>query len=402
MLSKNTTLTIVTKFIILLANFALVVFTTQIWGSEGRGEIALVFANISIITIFSNIFCGGTIAYHVPRQQRDFLLSLSLAGGILISLSGAVILSALFGSTHFWPLFLISLLISLTTTISVYWLGKNNIKNYNVLTLLGPLLIIISIAALYFIFNRTNLSSIYHAYYLGTGSLLVIGIAGLALNDSFKLPEISFAGIKSIFTYGIKNEFSYFIQFLNYRLSYYFIAKLLGLAELGIFSIVVSISEAVWIISRSMSVIHFSNVVNSDDQLKNRKETIVFARQSFWISLLILSTSVLIPQSIYQLIFGNEFGDVKKFILYLLPGSLAIAVSNLYGNYFSGTGKQKILINKSLLGLAATLILVPLLMKKYQLTGVCISLNVSYILSSLYLWYKFRNEEELTQKDTID
>ena len=86
MLSKNTTFTIGSKFIILLANFALVVFSTQRWGSEGRGEIALVIANISIITIFSNIFCGSTIAYHAPRLQRDFLLAVSLAGAIIISI----------------------------------------------------------------------------------------------------------------------------------------------------------------------------------------------------------------------------------------------------------------------------------------------------------------------------
>jgi O-antigen/teichoic acid export membrane protein len=281
---------------------------------------------------------------------------------------------------------------SLTAAISNYWLGKNDIKNYNVLTLLSPLLILISIASIYFIFNKTTLSSIYQAYYFGTGSVLIIGISGLALKDSIKLPAVSYAGLKSILSYGINNEFNYFIQFLNYRLSYYFIAKLLGLAQLGVFSIVVSISEAVWIISRSMSVIHFSNVINSDDQLKNRHETNVFVKQSFWISLILLSISALIPGSVYQFIFGNEFGDVKKFILYLLPGILAIAVSNLYGHYFAGNSKMKILRNKSLIGFVATLILLPLLIKKYQLTGVCISLNISYLLSSLYLFLSFRKD----------
>ena len=141
-----------------------------------------------------------------------------------------------------------------------------------------------------------------------------------------------------------------------------------------------------------MSAIHFSNVINSDDQLKNRHETTVFIRQSFWISLLLLSVSVLIPGSLYQFVFGKEFLEVKKFILYLIPGTMAIAVSNLFGHYFAGNGKLNIVRNKSLLGLAATIVLLPFLVKKYQLTGVCISLNVSYILSSLYLWYYFRRE----------
>jgi len=392
MLSKNTTLTIVTKFIILLTNFALVVFSTRIWGSEGRGEIALLFANISIITIFSNIFSGSTIAYHAPKQNHESLFTISFVGVIFTSLAGSIIFSALFGSRYFLNLFLIALLMSLITTISSFWLGKNNIRNYNIITLLSPVFVVVSLFILFFIFHKSSLDTYFRAYYFGTGMVMIIGIAGLILNKPFKLAEIRFAGIKSLITYGIKNEFNYLIQFLNYRLSYYFIAKMLGLAELGVFSIVVSISEAVWIISRSMSAIHFSNVINSDDQLKNRHETIVFARQSLGISLLILSASVLIPRSFYQFIFGNEFGEVKKFIILLLPGIVAIATSNLFGHYFAGVGKLKILRNKSIVGLVATATLLPILINKYQLTGACISLNISYLLSSLYLWHKFRKE----------
>lgn len=392
MLSKNTTFTIGTKFIILLANFVLVVLSTRIWGSTGRGEIALVLANVSVITIFSNIFCGSSIAYHTPRLQRDFLLVTSFSGAGFISLSGALIFSAWFGFNNFAPLFLISLLMSLAAAISSFWLGKNKINAYNLITLLSPVCIVIFLIVLYFFLNEKGLNTYYHAYYAGTGATLLAGIAGLMIYEKFRVPEINFEGIRSIFSYGIRNEFNYLIQFLNYRLSYYFIAKLLGLAELGVFSIAISVSEAVWIISRSMSAVHFSNVINSDDQLKSRHETVAFMKQSLWISLLVLSLSVLIPRSVYQFIFGDEFGQVKKYIILLLPGILSIAVSNLYGHYFAGTGKLKILRNKSLIGLAATIILLPLLIKKFGLTGVCISLNVSYILSSLYLWYMFRKE----------
>jgi O-antigen/teichoic acid export membrane protein len=248
---------------------------------------------------------------------------------------------------------------------------------------------------MFFGFHKSALNVYFRAFYLGTSMVLILGIAILILEKPFKVSEIRSQAIKSILSYGTYNEFNYLIQFLNYRLSYYFIAKMAGLAELGVFSVVVSISEAVWIISRSMSAIHFSNVINSDDQQKSRRETIVFARQSFIVSLLVLSIVVLIPRSLYQLIFGNEFGDVKKFIILLLPGIIAIAVSNLFGHYFSGRGKLKILRNKSIIGLIATIAFLPILLYKYQLTGVCISLNISYLLSSLYLWFIFHKEGQM-------
>jgi O-antigen/teichoic acid export membrane protein len=167
---------------------------------------------------------------------------------------------------------------------------------------------------------------------------------------------------------------------------------MLGLTQLGIFSIVVSASEAVWIISNSMSTVHYSNVINSDDRIKNRHETVVLAKQTFLISAAILCISVLVPRSVYEFVFGNEFGDVRKLIIFLIPGIISVAVSNLYDQYFAGVGKLKILRDKSLIGLAAFLVLLPLLIKKYDLAGACISMDVSYILSSLYLWFRFRKE----------
>jgi O-antigen/teichoic acid export membrane protein len=392
MLSKNTLFTIITKSGILLLNFALVVFSTRLWGSQGRGEIALIIANISIITIFSNVFCGSTVAYHASRFRRGSLMSLSFTGAIFVSLAGAVVFSLLFKSGSFLPLFLIALFLSLTNSVSSWWLGRNDINKYNLLTLLNPLLILVVLVILYFLCNQTSLNTYFTAYCTGLGLVFLYGIYGLFRNNWIETSEIAPADTKSILTYGLNNEFNYLIQFLNYRLSYYFIATILSLSSLGLFSIVVSISEAVWIISRSMSAVHFSNVINSDDQLKNKNETIAFAKQSLVISVVILLAGILIPDHIYQLVFGNDFTGIRKLLLYMAPGIVAIAVSNLYGHYFAGTGKLKILRNKSLLGLAVSLILLPLLTKKYQLTGACISMDVSYIVSSFYLWYVFYKE----------
>jgi O-antigen/teichoic acid export membrane protein len=395
MLSRNTTITIAAKSLILLVNFALVVFSTHIWGSTGRGEIALVMANISIITIFSNVFCGSTIAFHAPRLERDFLLIVSLTGALLLSLTGAALCALIVGFNYFVILFLISLLLSLTTAVSSYWLGKSNFTNYNLLTLLLPLFILISLSVFFFIFKKTSLSTYFNAYLIGSGMVLIIGIASLVKVNQFKVPDINVQGIKNIFNYGLNNEINSLIQFGSSRMSYFFIASLLGLAQLGIFSIAISISEAVWVISRSMSAIHFSHMLNSNDHLKNQNETQVLARQNLWISLLVLLIAISIPASVYQFIFGKEFGEIKKFILYIIPGIIAVSVSNIYDQYFSGIGNLKIIINRSIIGLLLTLVLLPVLITKFQLTGVCISLNVSYISSLFYIWSKFKNERKL-------
>lgn len=392
MMSRDTLLTILSKGLTLLVNFFIVVFTARIWGSEGRGEIALVIANVSIIAIFGNIFCGSTVAYNAPVRQRELLLTISLAGAILTSAAGAAVFSLFFRNGYFIPLLLISFLVSMNSAIAAYWLGKREIIKYNLLSLLGPSLILGILILLYYIFGKTNLDTYFKAYYIGYGTLLLLASVSLARERSFTKPDFMLSDLAGTLSYGLKNEFNNLLQFLNYRLSYYFILFLLGLNELGIFSIAVSITEAVWIISRSMSAVHFSNVINSEDRVRSVDEAILYARQSFLISILILAIAFILPDKLYSLVFGVEFPGLRKLIMYLATGIIAVAVSNIFDHYFSGIGRLNLLRNRSFIGLAVTILTLPLMLKKFQLTGACIAVDLSYIFSSLYLWIMFRKE----------
>ena len=96
------------------------------------------------------------------------------------------------------------------------------------------------------------------------------------------------------------------------------------------------------------------------------------------------------PESVYVFIFGSEeFASVKYILLLLSPGILAIAVTNVYGNYFSAIGKLKILIIKSAVGVVFTVILSVILIPRLQITGACIFNAVSYIVSSTILVIAF-------------
>ncbi|MCF8374087.1 MAG: hypothetical protein K9H64_20865 [Bacteroidales bacterium] len=393
MLTKKTTLTIASKLVILFVNFILIVLQTQLWGSEGKGEIALVIANIALINIIANMSCGSTIAFHAPRMNREELLLMSFIGALALSLAGTLVFSFVLGFTYFKHLLVISVFMSLGNAITLYWLGKENIKWYNLLTLLAPVAILGFLFILYYLAGFHTVNAYFYAYYLGYGCIILIGLISLSFKQSFKWPVLSLAGFRKIMLYGFNNELNYFIQFLNYRLAYYFIEEWLGKSPLGVFSVAVSIAEAIWVVSKSMSVIHFSSVVNNPDQNDNIRRTKISARQSLWISLAVVVAMVLTPQSLFVYIFGSDFIEVKQYTIYLVPGIIAIAVSNLWGHYFAAVGKLNILRDKALVGLAATLVLSIILIPKYQLVGACITINVSYVLSSLYLWVLFLKEK---------
>ncbi len=392
MLSRETIFTIITRTVVLITNFALVVISTHLWGDEGRGLIALIIADVSIIVILNNISAGGTLAFHTPKFDRDKIFSIAYPGALITTIIGAVIFSFIQGFNYFQYLFGIALLISFATTASVYWLGKKNIKLYNTFTLLPPVLILAFLLILYYIVGNTNVEIYFYSYFLSYGTVWITGLFTIFKSSGFRFGfDVKLS--KSIFLYGFKSELSYFIQFLNYRLSYYFISAWLGLALLGVFSVAIAITEAVWVVSKSISAIHYSNIINSDEPLKRIKMTEKAALNSFAVSLLALIVLFFIPETFFTFVFGDKFAGVKMLTIYLFPGIIAIAVSNIYGHYFSGIGKMRILIVKSSIGLAVNAIFLFLLLKQYELTGACITLDIAYIASSAYLFIMFHKEK---------
>jgi O-antigen/teichoic acid export membrane protein len=147
------------------------------------------------------------------------------------------------------------------------------------------------------------------------------------------------------------------------------------------------------VVSKSISAIHYSNVINTGNPLQRIKMTEKAALNSFVISVLALIVLFFIPETLFTFVFGEDFVGVKALTIYLFPGIIAVAVSNIYGHYFSGIGKMRILIIKSSIGLVATAIFLFLLLRKYGLTGACITLDIAYIASSTYLYIMFLKEK---------
>ena len=389
MLLNKSLLTIFSKTAILLTNFLLVVITAQIWGSEGRGEIALIMANIAIIIIFNNISSGSTIAFNATKVNKFELLSTSFLGTLTTSVVGSILFSLFYGFDNFKHLLIISILTSLSNSLSLYYLGIKKIKWFNLLTFLNPISVLIFLFIIYYWVNITNINAFFYAFYLGYGIVLLIGFYNLFISKNVIFSLINKNNLKNILKYGFNNELSNLFQFLNYRLSYFFIAEIIDLQSLGVFSVAVAVAEATWIISKSMSTILFSEILNSKIRAKNLELTVKFAKQNFGFSVALSVVLFFIPNSIFIFIFGDNFIEVKTITTYLIPGIIFIATSNIFGHYFSGIGKLHILKNKSYYGFITTLITSIIFIPKYGILGACISLNASYLISSVYLFNMF-------------
>jgi O-antigen/teichoic acid export membrane protein len=376
-----------------------VVFSTQLWGKEGRGMISIIIADMSIIAIINNILGGSSINYFTPKIGFEKLIIPAYIWIFFISFFGTLLFYISQPQISFTILAGLTILNSLFTVNLLVFASKQNFKLYNIFSLLLP---IITLGLMFFFEYVLILKSYFSYLYSYCITLCILWIASLyyiSVKLHWKKVNFSIKSITQVITYGWQTELSSLIHFINYRISYFLILYYSGIGSVGVYSTAIAIAEAIWIIVSSISTIQYSQIVNNHENSINL--SINYAKLSFYLSLSVALILVIIPAQFYVFLFGSGFTQIKNVIYLILPGILSMSISNIYGHYFSAIGKTKVLIYKSIIGLLFTFILSPLLLPRYGIYGACIVTSTSYIVSSLYLFICFYRQIPFSIDDLI-
>ncbi|MDH6251390.1 O-antigen/teichoic acid export membrane protein [Chryseobacterium sp. H1D6B] len=391
--------TFISRFLILILSFGLVIYSTNMWGSAGKGTISIVIANTAVIGFLSNVFAGSSISYFASKYKTENVLMYAYLWSIIVGITVPLIFSFYIQQEYLIYLIGLSVLSSLLSANINLFIGRKNIQMFNLYTILQQAVHILFIAAFVYLFRITEVTTFFIAQICSYGFLFLI--SSFQLLYRCDLSNISFSKdvLKSMFVYGWKSQLSAFIQFLNYRLSFYFLEYFQGIAVVGIFSIGVTFSEAIWTISRSLAVILYSDVVNSNDSQESIEKTKTSIKITFLITILSLLGILMVPAQLYTLIFGKDFNQTKEIILLLSPGIVAIAVSNIVGFYFAGINELGVLNVKSIAGLVFTVAFSFYAVPNWGIYGACLVTTLSYCLSSAILFRKFYQSTEFRVKD---
>lgn len=371
------------------------------WGSEGKGVISIVIADLTIISFFANIFVGSSMSYFASKFKTEEILPFAYLWSVLVGILIPVIFSFNHALEYSDYLIALSVLSSLLAANVNLFVGQQNIKMFNVYTVLQQIIHIVFIIIIVYLVKITSVNSYFIAQISCFGLLFLI--SAFQVLKQCKFSEISLSkkiGVK-LFDYGWKTQLSAFLQFLNYRLSFYFLEYFKGIVSVGIFSVGIAFSEAVWTVSRSLSVVLYADVVNNADSNIAIEKTKVSLRISFLITLLFIIVMLLIPAELYSMIFGKDFSQTKEIILFLSPGILAIAVSNIIGYYFAGINKLRILNVKAIIGLIFTVVSSLYIIPKWGIRGACMVTSISYCISSAILFWRFYQLTEFHIQDFI-
>jgi len=371
--------TLLARILVLVSSFGLVLISSILFGAEGRGNISLNITDAALVAIFSNILSGSSAMFYFNKLSAGKVFYTALFWILICSSIGSGILS-LIHSSPFLLLFFLSLALSFHALVFNQLFASQKFIKGNVLTLLVQVTFLLALIP-FWIFDY----SIHWEMYFVLQILIWFSVSFIFLTPS-KIDVVSFSELKAIFTYGFKNELSFFFQFFSYRLSYFFIFCYLGVSSLGVFGVMVGIAESVWIISKSFSSVAFAKQLQDEDISVSIERINYYLKLSLVLSFFALLILLLIPENVYNFIFTKEFLGLKEILWVISPGILAMSGSTVIGHFFAAHNRQRVLIYKSLAGVLVTLILTPVMLNVYGIWGAAMAMSISYLVSSFILF----------------
>ncbi|MBL4755043.1 MAG: polysaccharide biosynthesis C-terminal domain-containing protein [Flavobacteriales bacterium] len=380
------------QFLSGILTLVIVVLTARELGTDGRGVISLLILNISLVLMFSGFVGGGALVYLTPRENFGRLLVAAYFWAIIaaISVSATLTITGLSPEKFTLHLFCLSLINAFNGVNTNLLIGQERLHQRNFSIFFQ---VLVQLIVFYGILQQSGERSVYsyiQALYVAYLTSFVLSSFFL-LKKKKRIVSQSFGTVlKSLFSYGLYTQIGGFVQLLNFRFSYYMLEKYHGVSVLGVYSTGVSLIEALWIISRSISLVLYSRISNAQDDDYSRVLTIKLIKFAIVLTAFCLVPLLLIPTDIYIMIFdGESFAEIKLVFLYLGIGTVMFSASAMLSAYLSGTGQFKVNTKASLIGLTATIALGFWLIPDYEMLGAGLTASVSYFITVSYQIHQF-------------
>jgi O-antigen/teichoic acid export membrane protein len=381
-------------------NFLIAIVISQFLGPEGKGEQGIILATIAFVLVFSHLVGGATLVYLIPRYKPSLLVFPSYFWSIIISgiAFGFLWLFDVVAEEYILHISILSLLNSFISIHNSMLIGREKIKAANLVSLLQPIIVIVSLLVSFLVFDQKVITSYIMALYLAYGGSLLVSMIYMSRTFGrivlYSAREY-FTVVKELFRLGYMNQLAHITQMMSFRLSYYFLELYHGEASVGIYSNGIQIMESIWLISKSISMVQYARIANTEDNSYSQILSVRLLKASFIVSLFCIIPLVLLPEAFYLWLFGEGFTGVKEVIWILAPGVLVYNISLILGHYFSGIGKYYVNTIASSAGLIVSLILFVMLIPAYVEAGAGIAASISYFVTSMVVLVFFVRESKM-------
>jgi len=410
-LTRNISSVLLTNILVFLLGVPAGIVIARVLGPEGVGIYALIMLVPGLLYQLGNLGLGGASIYFTGTKRFD--LSDVTSNSLVFGFAVMVLLGALFAAAYrlflypFFkdvePLFIYLILLSLPfSLVSVYFkqilLARFKVTEFNLLSLLQPLLMLVGVALLLILFQAGMLSVVVLCVVVpvitfGASALLVRRLTVIRLSVKLRV-------LKESLGYGVKVYLANIFTFLSYRLDILLVSYFLGATQVGFYALAVAMAEMAWFIPNAVKTILFPQVSSSDRASSGRLAAMV-ARHTLVLSVLACAALAAVGRWAIELLYGPEFLPSFLPLLILLPGIIGNSVASLAAAYLSGIGKPVFATYASLASLAVNVALNLILIPMWGIAGAAAATSVSYCLNCLILLLAFYRQSRIEPRDVL-
>ena len=377
---------IAARIAVAVSNLVLFAVAGHRIGIEGLGTIGLIVLGITLAVLLGNVVCGAALTYLASRVPRKALLwrAYVWAFGSSLLAYGAIHLLGIVPAPYVPHVAGLSLITVLFTTHTGLLVGHQRIKAFNWIAILQSVVLLLVFIALTQRPGDRDAMAYVRAGYAAGGITLLASVVVL-----FRVADVSEGAVDApvwprLFKHGGFTQLANALQLLTYRCSYWFIDRITGTGSLGVYTVGTQVAESAWLAPRGLATVLYGKLSNTSDLQQQRAVTITILKAAVAFALLTLCVLLLLPESVYRLVFGPEVTGIPFIILYMAPGIAAMAASQALGMFFSGTGRNQHNAIGSGIALAITLLVGALLIPEKHLHGAAVTASLAYTANTVY------------------
>ena len=199
------------------------------------------------------------------------------------------------------------------------------------------------------------------------------------------------------------------LQFLNYRVDLFILNGFAVIADVGVYSVAVTLTSLAWILPNALTTVLFPRAATLEaatrsgaisqaeadaTAVKGARQTIILLVPSAAVALVLLFAGV-------PLLYGERFADTTVLGLILLPGVLTIGFGMALSAVTTGRGHPQYALYLSLITFPITIVMYLVLIPRFDATGAAIATTLSYIITTAVAWIFFRRVTGLQLRQLV-
>jgi O-antigen/teichoic acid export membrane protein len=370
-------------------SFTIAVLLARALGPEGRGVTSLYQSAVNVGFMVLSLGLGAAAVYFVarrdltPRKALEVGLSLTLLAAAASAL-GVLATYLLFGdrlADEDVPYWLAAVAVPAAVqfrSVEAVLQAQGRFAAFNAMGLSLGLTALVSLAAV----ELTSGLDVSRTVVVWSFAFVPPALLGyvLAGRDAWPRRLAGLRTLRQVAGFGMQGQVSNLVQLLNYRLDSYLVLIFVGASGVGLYAIGVQLSEGLWFIANSVSLVLLTNLTAGDEEYGARTTPIV-CRGTLLVSGLAALGAAGVAPFFIPAVFGEAFeGAVLPFIL-LLPGAVALAGTKVLASYVFSRGRP--LVNGGIAAAAlavavgADLALIPV----WEVEGAAIGATLGYLVS---------------------